>query len=101
MKYYVLGIYLVYLVVVVLAVVLITVNILSTCKNLEESFRLFEEAKKSRDRKERLYKVLRETAIFYAKNLTDERACLTSKTFTLPIKAFKSPYAQRPAMPVP
>jgi len=30
----------VYLVVVVLAVVLITVNILSTCKNLEESFRL-------------------------------------------------------------
>ena len=33
-----------------------------------------EEAKKSRDRKERLYKVLRETAIFYAKNLTDERA---------------------------
>lgn len=40
----------------------------------ESDFRSEEEAKKSRNKKERLYALLRETAVFYAKNLTDDRA---------------------------
>lgn len=40
----------------------------------ESDFESEEQAKKARNKKERLYSLMRDTALFYAKNLNDERA---------------------------
>ncbi|MBE5743379.1 MAG: DNA primase [Clostridiales bacterium] len=40
----------------------------------ESDFESEEQAKKARNKKERLYSLMRESALFYAKNLSDERA---------------------------
>ncbi len=40
----------------------------------ETDFESEEQAKKARNKKERLYSLMRDTALFYAKNLSDERA---------------------------